>query len=57
MDEMFGRNLFSSDKIVESYFFVIVKTNVFRINGGRLVLHFEHVALFSAGPLEMISLP
>ena len=36
MNEMFGRNLFLSDKIMESRF-VIVKTNAFGI-GGRLVL-------------------
>ena len=38
MDEMFGRNLFLSDKIVEPYVFVIVKMNAFGIDGGRLLL-------------------
>ena len=36
-DEMFGSNLFLSDKIV-THIFVIVKTNAFGIDGGRLVL-------------------
>ena len=36
-DEMFRRNLLLSDKIVE-LIFVIVKTNVFGIHGGRLVV-------------------
>ena len=33
MDEMFGRNLFLSDKIM----IMIVKKNAFRIDRGRLV--------------------
>ena len=37
MDEMFGSNLFLSDKI-GTHVFVIVKTNAFGIDGGRLVL-------------------
>ena len=36
-DEMFGSNLFLSDRIVDSVI-VIVKTNAFGIDGGRLVL-------------------
>ena len=39
---MFGSNLFLSDKIVDSRL-VIVKTNAFGINGGRLVLGLFYV--------------
>ena len=43
VDEILRRNLLLSDKIVDRHF-VIVKTNVFGTDGGRLVLGLFHIS-------------